>query len=58
MLVRAMVDHQVHKQLDTVLFQLGNQNLDVVHATIARINLSVIGNIVAHVDVGALVARG
>ena len=51
-----MVDNQIHQQFDAVLFQFGNQNLNVAHATISRIYLAVIGNVVAHVGFGALVA--
>jgi len=52
-----MIDHQVHQKLDTMLFQLGNQDLDIVDATVARINFAVISDVVAHVDIGAFVAR-
>lgn len=51
-----MVDNQIHQQLDTVLLQLSNQNLGVVHAAVARIYLAIVGDIVAHVNIRALVA--
>lgn len=57
MLIRTVVDDQVHQQLDAMLLQLRNQDLNVGHASVARLNLAVVGDVVAHVDIGALVAR-
>lgn len=40
-----------------MFLELGNKDLDISYTAVAGVDLSVISNVVAHVDVGALVAR-
>ena len=57
MLVGAVVDHQVHNDLDPPLLRLGQKLIELLHGAELRGNLIVIGNIVPLVHKGRLVDR-
>ena len=57
-LVGGVVDHQIHHDLQTALVGLGQQLIHVVECAEQRINVLIVGNIVAIVVLRRLVYRG
>ena len=47
MLIRAVVDDEIHQDVHVALFSLGDQMVHVVHCAKARVDAVIIGNIVA-----------
>ena len=56
-LVRRVVDHQVHYDPDSPLFAFRDQFFHISHGSVLRVDLLIIGNIVAIVDAWGLVDR-
>ena len=56
-LVRAVVDHQIHHDGDTAFFRFGNQLVHVGHGAKAGIDVVVVGDVIALVGQGRAVDR-
>ena len=46
MLIRAMVQHQIHNNADAPLLALGNQRVHILHGAKERINGAIVGNVI------------
>ena len=58
MLVGAVVDHQIHQQIHTALFCLGDQFVHIFHGAEPWIDGVIIGNVVALICQGRFIDRG
>lgn len=56
MLLRGMVDDEIHEQAYAVFFQLSYQCFDFLKCTVGLVDLAVIGDVIAHVNLRRLVA--
>jgi hypothetical protein len=54
--LRGMVDGETHEQAYAVFFQLGNQFFDLLKRTVGLVDLAVIGDVIAHVNLRRFVA--
>jgi hypothetical protein len=56
MLLRGMVDDEIHEQAYAMLFQLSDQFFDLLKRTVGLVDLAVIGDVIAHVNLRRFVA--